>query len=253
MRRWRGLITGLAVTVLFFVFTGVGLAASGTLDINAPWGPADQDPSDSSRVEVTYTIKASGNVSAAAISAVQDAIDEWNDDINGRESDWTFDLVPLSDATATSSSGSGPPGFIVFSHNPNHSPPGQGGDNPGGGGSDDSKADIEIQIKNGGGVIAGSAQSTFENGFRTHVKIQISGSSFGLANDTATVNEIALHELGHGLGLGHHSNQDDLMGTTVGYEGGGPSACDLDGFEASHQWLVYGEAPSPNDVDSIVC
>lgn len=47
-----------------------------------------------------------------------------------------------------------------------------------------------------------------------------------------------MHELGHALGLDHHSNEEDLMGPTVGYEGGGPSACDLDGFEKAHEWLT---------------
>ena len=70
------------------------------------------------------------------------------------------------------------------------------------------------------------------------VKIQISGSAFGLENDAATIQQVAMHEIGHALGLGHHSNESDLMGRTVGYEGGGPSSCDLDGFVKVHEWLT---------------
>ena len=67
--------------------------------------------------------------------------------------------------------------------------------------------------------------------------------------------EIALHELGHALALGHHSNPDDLMGTKVGYEGGGPSSCDLDGFEAAHHWLTASDhgGPHTNHIASIIC
>ncbi len=97
---------------------------------------------------------------------------------------------------------------------------------------------------------------TGSNGFVIKVKIQISGSSFGLQNDTATVEEITTHELGHALGLGHHTNQDDLMGTTVGYEGGGPSSCDLRGFEEVHAWLTDGDeniGPYIIGYNSITC
>ena len=83
-----------------------------------------------------------------------------------------------------------------------------------------------------------------------HVKIQISGSAFGLENDTATIKEITMHEWGHALSLGHHSNENDLMGRTVGHEGGLPftsiSACDLDGFEAAHHWLTTDLSATPH-------
>jgi hypothetical protein len=201
---------------------------------------------------LTYAIKASTSVPQTTIVAVENGIAEWNTAIDSREadSDWDFDIVPLANAS-TNSKASGPK---VFSHRDGHNPPGRGG---GGGGEDDGAGpDLEIQIKKGGGVIAGSAQRSFADGFTVGVKIQISGGAFGLANGPASVKEVTMHEVGHGLALGHHTNEADLMGPTVGYEGGGPSACDLDGFEAAHQWLTDGDdatGPAAVQPGSVTC
>ena len=227
---------------------GVVLAAAGTLDIGAPWGPANQTADK--HVEVTYTIKASGNIPDATVEAVEDGVTAWIEAINTREGGaWVFDIVPFSDSTLPSGVSRGSP---VFACHRGQGSPDKGGC---GNGDDGGKPDIEIQLKKGGGLIAGSAQSTIENGFRVHVKIQISGSAFGLANLTDTITEVTKHELGHAFGLGHHSNEDDLMGRTVGSIGG-ISACDLDGFEESQHWLTTdptATVPHTNHVLSIAC
>ena len=184
---------------------------------------------------------------------MQEAIDNWNAAIHGREllagGLRDFDLVAV-----------GANGALVNHHcKGSHFDPETcaGGGGPGNGGGGGEGPDITIQIKKGGGVVAGSAQSTFENGFRVSVRIQISGSSFGIGNADETVREIALHELGHALALGHHSNEADLMGRTVGSEStltGVPSDCDLDGFAAAHQWLTSGSGtPALNQPDEIIC
>lgn len=230
---------------------GVVLAAAGTLDIGAPWGPADQDTASAvPRVEVSYTIKANGNVPSEAVDAVEAGVQAWIAAINVREAsdsnDWDFDIVPFSDATLPSGSSPGSPVFAC--HRGPDRPDGGGcGDN---GGTTDDEPDIEIQLKKGGGLIAGSAQSSFDNdGFREHVKIQISGSAFGLASDADKVKLITMHELGHAFGLRHHSNDNDLMGPTVGGEDF-ISECDLDGFEESHHWLTGGPAATNDPVTS---
>ncbi len=253
MRFPRRLFVLLGLTSLL-LSGGIALALHdvNTLDISRPWGGADQTAvSPTPRVEVTYVIKASGNIPADTVDAVEDAITAWNAKIDDREGgNWVFDLVPLAESSSSSSSSSAAAELILLGHNIK-APPDHGG---GGGGDDgDKKADIEIQIKKGGGVIAGSAQSSFDaDGFRVHVKIQISSSSFGIGNSDAVVEEIAMHELGHALSLGHHGDENDLMGRTVGFVGDGPSACDLDGFETSHHWLVEGATVPHLNHDSVI-
>ena len=82
------------------------------------------------------------------------------------------------------------------------------------------------------------------SGFRVQVKIQISGSAFGSVNNDAEVREVALHELGHALGDGHHPYQNDPMGRPVGHIGSASpslsmSKCDVDGVAVSHHWLTH--------------
>ena len=241
MKRSLGVAVALVATL---AIGGVVLAATGTLNIGAPWGPANQDSADPLRVVVTYTLKASGNIPPEAVGAVEAGVQAWITAIDDRETDgknsWDFDIVPFSDSNLPSGISRGSPVFAC--HSRGNDSKGCGTPPPSNG---DGKPDIEIQLKKGGGVIAGSAQSTFENGFRVHVKIQISGSAFGLENDVDTNTE---------LGLGHHSNNDDLMGRTVGGEGF-ISACDLDGFEESHHWLTTDVVTTPhtNHETSILC
>ena len=195
MRFPRRLFVLLGLTSLL-LSGGIALALHdvNTLDISRPWGGADQTAvSPTPRVEVTYVIKASGNIPADTVDAVEDAITAWNAKIDDREGgNWVFDLVPLAESSSSSSSAAAE--LILLGHNIK-APPDHGGGGGGGGGDDgDKKADIEIQIKKGGGVIAGSAQSSFDaDGFRVHVKIQISSSSFGIGNSDAVVEEIAMH------------------------------------------------------------
>lgn len=256
MKRALALIsTGIVAAAL----ASTASAAPGTLPLGPPWGSADQ--TDTNQVEVSYTVKANGNIPGTALTAVERGIARWNSAIDNREpggSGWDFDIVSFAGAggAVSASKASGPKfskarGPKLFSHKPTHNPPGQGGGPPGGGGDgDNGGADLTIQVKKGGGAIAGSAQRTLDaDGFVVAVKIQISGGAFGIANDPDTIQQVTEHEVGHALALGHHSNEADLMGQTVGYEDGGPSACDLDGFVAAHRWLT-GAAPHAG---SIVC
>ncbi len=256
-RKRQDIVVGLLVGIfLAFGVTGTVLAANGTLPITAPWGAAnlvssDLDPPE---VVVTYEVKASGNVPQSAVDAVNRGITAWNAAIESREGGWDFDLVPFVSTSAAPSGARSP----LFSHAGQHgNPPGQGGG--GGGGGDDTgngKADIQIQIKKGGGLIAGLTRSTIDaDGFRVGASIQISGSFVGIGSDPATIQEITMHELGHALSLGHMiGNEDDLMGPTLPSDGV-ISPCDLDGFEEAHHWLTLDSVTVPhlNHVSSVIC
>lgn len=78
--------------------------------------------------------------------------------------------------------------------------------------------------------------------------------------DATRVYRMAVHELGHALGLGHASpleTSTDIMG----YGWGLPdpdvtpilSDCDIEGIAAAFAWAVNGEAPHPATVDTVVC
>jgi hypothetical protein len=70
--------------------------------------------------------------------------------------------------------------------------------------------------------------------------------------DAVRVERIALHELGHAVGLGHASPLEqsrDLMG--YGWSIPNPdvtpvlSTCDIDRIRAAFSWALAGEPPSP--------
>lgn len=204
--------------------TDAGTHDDGTLPLVRPWGPSNQDSGDPLRIVITYKVTANGPIPGSAVTAVNDAINTWESDIDTRESGWDFDLVSFT-------------------------------------GSPPDKADINIKLKKGGGLVAGQVLRHFDRqGFIDGAKITISGSFLGTPSAAATITEITMHELGHALGLGHHNNENDLMGETVGHIDGSTitsiSECDLDGFEEVHHWLTAEDrtaTPHLNHVSSILC
>jgi len=153
-------------------------------------------------ITLSYSVSGSTNVGQTAINAANDAASTW--------SGWL-------------SSHDGAGHFVV----------GQG---VGG-------VTIPITVKNGGGTIAGSTKLSYDRqGFIKGATVQISGSSFGLANDYNTVFEIVLHELGHAfVGLGHSTDPSDLMYPSLN----GSMAigsCEKSGFDALYGWLEDGNS-----------
>jgi hypothetical protein len=86
-------------------------------------------------------------------------------------------------------------------------------------------------------MIGGLSQDSFDgNGFLTHVKITIPTNTLGMSFDLSNnIEQIAEHEMGHALGLGHANFVGDLMFPIANFQTGGISPCDVSAvFEANH-------------------
>jgi len=79
----------------------------------------------------------------------------------------------------------------------------------------DEKPDMIIKFKKGGGRVQGQALQQSDGGCFTSVKISVSGKAFGRDNPGNQVKSITMQEVGHGLGLLHSDNTEDVMYGTV--------------------------------------
>jgi hypothetical protein len=141
-----------------------------------------------------------------------------------------------------------------------------------GGGSNAAQPDIEVSIVSkslkvpgsthhrvsslGGNsrlTIGGLSQDSFDgNGFLTHVKITIPTNTLGMSFDLSNIEQIAEHEMGHALGLGHANFVGDLMFPIANFQTGGISQCDVSAvLEANHLKIVGSDTAVPPQMPQV--
>lgn len=93
-----------------------------------------------------------------------------------------------------------------------------------------------IAGKSSQGDTVGQTVTYFDgSGYISHTLVTIATSAFGGYLKTGQLKQIAMHEIGHTLGLGHANFKGDLMSPRINDESPTISKCDIDGiFDANH-------------------
>src|SRR5215212_9261465 len=109
-------------------------------------------------------------------------------------------------------------------------------------------ADIEIRFKEGESNVAGLTRNFYDRyGLVTKSFVTIYDRGFLFAFNNDQIQQIAKHEIGHVLGLGHANFDDSLMATRVHHGSGTISECEIHAVYEANHWKLKQERHSSTD------
>ena len=103
-------------------------------------------------------------------------------------------------------------------------------------------ASIEIRFREGESEIAGATRNFFDRyGLITKSFVTIYERGFPFEFSKDQIEQIAKHEIGHVLGLGHANFDNTLMATRVHYGSGTISECEIHAVYEANHWKLTRE------------
>jgi len=89
------------------------------------------------------------------------------------------------------------------------------------------------------GDTVGQTSTYFDSsGYIDHALVTIATTAFGNSFSSIQIKQIAMHEIGHTLGLGHANFKGDLMSPVINQESGSISKCDISGVLDANRWKL---------------
>src|SRR5918995_1513512 len=109
-------------------------------------------------------------------------------------------------------------------------------------------ADIEIRFREGESDIAGLTRNFFDRyGLITKSFVTIYEREFPFGFNNDQIEQIAKHEIGHILGLGHANFGSSLMATRPHHGSGTISDCEIQAVYEANHWKLKNQGSSTNN------
>ena len=107
-------------------------------------------------------------------------------------------------------------------------------------------SDIEIYFREGQNEKAGITKHYYDYyGFITKSYVLVSQGAFGFSFSGDQIEQIAKHEIGHVLGLGHANFDGNLMAAQVNRGSGSVSNCEVDAVYSANEWWFKKQESQP--------